>query len=200
MRPHALCTWEYFMKQLTHKQFMRRQAKRRRYRRNKRMEAIAQDNGSTDLEVIIRFRQKPYIYRRASEREAGRMANKNLVKVHGVWMPRAKHTINITTYLENGTDKYGNEILSECTMSFTKHKRIDTYKQNTLEVETSLGLKETVERVEDAIKAHFNSKSQVRPHKLYYVKKPNGEYEYNANGKRTMVAKYFTDYNPLTYK
>ena len=181
------------MKQLTHKQFMRRQAKRRRYRKNKRMEAIAQDNGSTDLEVIIRFRQKPYIYRRASEREAGRMANENLVKVHGVWMTRARHTVNITTYLENGSE------LSECKMSFTKYKRIDTYKQNTLEVETSLGLKETVEQVEDAIKAHFNSKSQVRPHKLYYIKKPNGEYEMNANGKRTMVAKYFTDCNPLTY-
>ena len=186
------------MKQLTHKQFMRRQAKRRRYRRNKRMEAIAQDNGSTDLEVIIRFREKPYIYRRASEREASRIANENLVKVHGVWMPRAKHTIKITTYLENGTDKHGNEILSECTMSFTKHKRIDSYKQNTLEVETSLGLEDTVERVSDAIKAHFRSINQVRPHKLYYVK-TNGEYEYNANGKRTMVAKYFTDYNPLTY-
>lgn len=181
------------MKQLTHKQFMRRQAKRRRYRRNKRMKAIAQDNGSTDLEVIIRFREKPYIYRRASEREASRMANENLVKVHGVWMPRARHTINITTHLENGSE------LSECTMSFTKHKRIDSYKQNTLEVETSLGLEETVERVSDAIKAHFNNVNQVRPHKLYYVKKPNGEYEMNANGKRTMVAKYFTDYNPLTY-
>ena len=187
------------MEQLTHKQFMRRQRKRRRYRRNKRMEAVAQDNGSTDLEVIIRFREKPYIYRRASEREASRMGNGNLVKVHGVWMTRAKHTVNITTYLENGTDKNGNEILSECTMSFTKHKRIGAYKQNTLEVETSLGLKETVERVSDAIKDHFKSKSQVRPHKLYYVKKPNGEYEYNSNGKRVMVAKYFSDYNPLSY-
>jgi hypothetical protein len=157
------------------------------------MKAIAQDHGSTDLEVIIRFREKPYIYRRASEREAGRMANENLVKVHGVWMHRAKHTINITTYLENGTE------LSDCTMSFTKHKRIDSYKQNTLEVETSLSLGETVERVSDAIKAHFRSINQTRPHKLYYVK-TNGEYEMNANGKRTMVAKYFTDYNPLTYK
>lgn len=139
--------------------------------------------GTCDHEVLKRFKYAKVeinFYRRASARELARTNNPNLVKVHGIWMHKARHTFNVPT-------EFGN-------IAFTKTARNgprSKYKADVLTTSTHLDTKSVSKIVKDDIEHFFRQNRNSPPHILFYELDECGQPKLNANGKKIMRAKYF---------
>lgn len=172
-----------YMKQLTHKQWIARQARRLRQRKHKRMKEMLETEGTCDKEVLNRFRHckvELNFYRRASARELGRQSNPNLVKVDGVWMHKAKHTFDVPT--EFGTISFSK--------SARKGKR-SKYRSNGFVTTTTADAGVVSKVVKEDIEHFFRKVRNAPLHQLFFELDGNGQPIRNTNGNKVMVAHYF---------